>query len=131
MSNGRRRSVWRDNERWRAGLAQDHEALGARLSAEQTEALDGVVAQFEAKDERRLSFVVVFGSQARGEADDESDLAIYAEANIPRLRGSSIPGYDFLVNPNGTLMGGANLAVAMSNDVIRDALIWLDEQSEE
>jgi Nucleotidyltransferase domain len=129
MSNDWRRSAWRDDERWQARLASDRDALAGRLSAEQSEALDELVAQFEAEDELRLSFVIVFGSQARGEADEESDLDIYAEANIPRPRGFSIPDYDVMINPNGTLMGGANRGFEMSNDVIRDARIWHDDGS--
>ena len=60
-----------------------------------------------------------------------------AEANIPRPRGFSIPGYDFVINPNGTLMRGAIPGFEMSNDVIRISrddgsfrrlITWLDEQ---
>jgi hypothetical protein len=138
----RRRSTWRDNERWQARLEADHRFLTDRLSEEQVQALDQLVVQFQEDEELRLSFVVVFGSQAREETDEQSDLDIYAEANIPRQRGFGIPGSDVLIVPNGTLMGGANLGFDMSNDVIRDArvwhddgsfrslLIWLDEQEE-
>src|SRR6266516_3345714 len=109
-----RRSSWRGNERWQARLEADHRFLTDQLSEEQVEALDQLVGQFDEDEELRLSFLVVFGSQARDETDEQSDLDIYAEANIPRQRGFSIPGYDVLIVPNGTLMGGANLGFEMS-----------------
>jgi hypothetical protein len=67
-----RRSAWRDNERWQARLEADHRSLTDRLSKDQVQALDQLVVQFDEEKELRLSFVVVFGSQARDEADDGS-----------------------------------------------------------
>lgn len=122
-----KQSEWRDDEAWAARLERDQATLRETLSEEQIEALDMVVREFAADDQIKLSFVVVFGSQATGEAHEESDLDIYAEANVPKARGFSIPrAVDFLINPNGTLITGADLGFEMNSDVIRQARIWHD-----
>jgi hypothetical protein len=120
------RSEWRDDDRWKERVAADAAFLRGQLSAEQVTALDEVVAKLD-DDEIGLAFVIVFGSQARGEADKDSDIDIYAEAKIPKARGFSIQGLDFLINPNGTLIGGANLGFEMNEKVISDARVWHDK----
>jgi hypothetical protein len=125
------RSDWRDGGGWQARLDADRETLTERLSGEQVGALNAVVTEFEADEALRgvLSFVIVFGSQARGEADEESDLDICVEAAIPQARGFRAGAFDLMINPDRTLMGGAARGYEMSNDVIRDALIWHDDGS--
>lgn len=129
--SGWSRSHWRDDGGWQARLDADRETLTERLSADQLDALNAVVAEFEHDEALRgvLSFVIVFGSQARGEADDESDLDIYVEAAIPQARGFRIGAFDLMINPDRTLMGGAARGYEMTSDVIRDALIWHDDGS--
>lgn len=84
-------SPWSDDERWQERLRSDERRLVQLLDGNDREVVDGTV---EAADgDGGLDFAVVYGSVARGERRDESDLDIYFEAgdipepfNPPRSR---------------------------------------------
>jgi predicted nucleotidyltransferase len=124
-----KRSQWRNSDRWRERLESDQRVLRERLEAHQIEALDQAVDAVAKGDDLTLAFLIVFGSVAKGQTHEYSDLDLYAEMNTPDIRRVNIGGFDAMLAPNGTLRGGVNLGFEMSIDVARTALIWHDDGS--
>src|SRR5438874_2533418 len=118
-------SRWRDDRTWHRRVARDRHLLRERLSADQMTVVRGVV---EAADVQvALDFVVVFGSVARGDHDDESDLDIYFEAgdlNAPYdTPHPEFPEYQVLGLPRGGLLDALRARQEFAFNVVRDALV--------
>lgn len=100
-------SPWRNDRTWQQRVARDRRLIQERLNDDQ---LTVVRAVAEIADSQGgLDFVVVFGSVARGDHDDESDLDIYFEASdLPRpydVPHPDFPEYQVLGLPSGGLVG--------------------------
>jgi Nucleotidyltransferase domain len=138
-------SEWRDDAAWQARLAHDAEAIDERLSDEQREVIDGVSQSLgvgDAGDVLALTFMVVFGSYARGANGAESDLDVYFEAeNLPEPmnRVDAADHYQVFGMPSGALADelregrefGASVTadalVVHDNGAFRRLLIFVDE----
>jgi predicted nucleotidyltransferase len=125
-------SQWRDDSAWQARLAQDAEAIEERLKDEQREVLDGVAASLGAADTDEvlaLTFMVVFGSYARGDHGAESDLDIYFEAeNLPEPfnRVDAARHYQVLGMRSGALADELREGREFGQGVVADALVSHD-----
>jgi hypothetical protein len=122
------RSAWRDDRTWQQRVARDRELLRERLDDDQMTVVRGVV---EAADTQgALGFVVVFGSVARGDHDDESDLDIYFEAgdlNAPYdIPHPDFPEYQILGLPRRGLLDALHAGQDFAFNVVRDGLIHVD-----
>jgi hypothetical protein len=121
-------SRWRDDRTWQQRVARDRELLRERLSEDQMTVVRGVV---EAADPQgALDFVVVFGSVARGDHVDESDLDIYFEAgdlNAPYdIPHPLFPEYQVLGLPQGGLLDALRAGQEFAFNVVRDGLVHVD-----
>jgi len=138
-------SEWRDDAAWQARLERDREAVDARLNDEQREVLDGVTASLgagDADDVLALTFMVVFGSYARGDHGAESDLDVYFEAEslpAPLNRADTARHYQVFGMPSEALADElrdgrefgmsvvAEALVVHDNGAFRRLLIFVDE----
>lgn len=122
------RSSWQNDRTWQRRVARDRELLRERLDDDQMKVVRGVV---EAADTQgALDFVAVFGSVARGDHDDESNLDIYFEAAdlnapyaIPHLE---FPEYQILGLPSGGLLDALRAGQEFAFNVVRDGLLHVD-----
>lgn len=127
-------SKWRDDAAWQARLAADIQALDARLGNEQREVLEGVTASLGAgdvEDVLALTFMVVFGSYARGDHGSDSDLDVYFEANLrePLNRVDAAHHYQVFGMPSGTLANELREGREFGQNVVADALVVHDDGS--
>jgi Polymerase beta, Nucleotidyltransferase len=113
---------------WQRRILRDRRMLQERLDNDQMTVVRGVVEV--ADNQGALDFVVVFGSVARGDHDDESDLDIYFEAsdlNAPYdIPHPEFPEYQVLGLPAGGLLGALRNGQQFAFDVVRDALVHVD-----
>jgi predicted nucleotidyltransferase len=120
-------SPWSDDERWQERLRSDERRLVQLLNANDREVVDGTV---EAADgDGGLDFAVVYGSVARGERRDESDLDIYFEAgDIPEPFNRQDPAARWHVFglPSGALLDNLRRGQRFAFDLIESALIVVD-----
>jgi len=130
MTNGvaPARRQWRDDRAWQQRVARDRHLLRERLTDDQMAAVRAVV---EAADGHgALDFVVVFGSVARGDHRDDSDLDIYFEAGDLRepyaVPHPDFPDYQVLGLPAGGLLGALRDGQEFGANVVRDGLIHVD-----
>jgi hypothetical protein len=125
-------SRWRDDASWQERLAADRAALEERLSEDQKEVLEGVgeaVGAGEPGDVLALTFMVVFGSYARGDQTAASDLDIYFEAeNLPEPfnRVDAARHYQVFGMPSGVLADELRQARDFGQRVVADALVVHD-----
>jgi predicted nucleotidyltransferase len=122
------RSAWRDDRSWQRRVARDRQLLGERLNDDQMTVVRGVVEAADAQGV--LDFVVVFGSVARGDHDDESDLDIYFETgdlNAPyAIPHPDFPEYEILGLPRSGLVDALRGGQEFAFNVVRDGLIHVD-----
>lgn len=121
-------SQWRDDRVWQQRVARDRTLLRERLNDEQMTVVRGVA---EAADTQgALDSVVVFGSVARGDHDDDSDLDIYFEAadlNAPYdIPHPDFPEYQVLGLPSGGLVDALRAGQEFAFNVVRDGLVHVD-----
>jgi hypothetical protein len=125
-------SQWRDDSAWQARLAHDGETINERLNDEQREVLDGVTASVgagDAGDVLALTFMIVFGSYARGDQTAQSDLDIYFEAeNLPEPfnRVDAACHYQVFGMPSGALADELRQGSEFGQGVVADALVIHD-----
>ena len=122
------RSAWRDDRTWQRRIARDRQLLRERLDDDQMTVVRGLVEAADAQG--GLDFVVVFGSVARGDHDDDSDLDIYFEAadlnaayDIPH---PEFPEYQALGLPSGGLLDALRAGQEFAFNVVRDGLLDVD-----
>jgi hypothetical protein len=121
-------SPWRDDRTWQQRVVRDRQLLRQRLSDDQMTVVRGVV---EAADTQgSLDYVVVFGSVARGDHNDDSDLDIYFEAgdlnepyDVPH---PDFPEYQVLGLPREGLLGALRDGQDFAFNVVRDGLVHVD-----
>jgi Polymerase beta, Nucleotidyltransferase len=119
---------------WQTRLRDDRAALDERLSPDQWVVLGGVPQMFEnvePGDPLHLDFVVVFGSYARGEQRESSDVDIYFEvANLPRPISLADHGrrYQALGMPRNTLLGNLRARRDMGSEIAADALVFSESE---
>jgi hypothetical protein len=121
-------SQWRDERVWQQRVARDRTLLREHLDEEQMTVVRGVA---EAADTQgAVDFVVVFGSVARGDHDDDSDLDIYFEAvdlNAPYdIPHPDFPEYQVLGLPSGGLVDALRAGQEFAFNVVRDGLVHVD-----
>jgi nucleotidyltransferase-like protein len=121
-------SRWRDDRTWQQRVARDRTLLRERLDDDQMKVVRGVA---EAADTQgALDFCVVFGSVARGDHDDESDLDIYFEAgdlNAPYdIPHPDFPEYQILGLPRNGLADALRGGQEFAFNIVRDALVHVD-----
>jgi len=71
-------SPWRDDRIWQRRLVRDRALLAERLDEAQLEFVRGMVPVADSGG--ALDFLVLYGSAARGEAREDSDVDVYFEA---------------------------------------------------
>lgn len=125
-------SQWRDDDAWQERLARDGAALAERLDEEQQDVLGSVAEILGAGDPGdvlALTFVVVFGSYARGAQNAESDLDIYFEAeNLPEPLNRIDPArhYQVFGMPSGALADELREGCEFGQRIVADALVVHD-----
>lgn len=125
-------SEWRDAAAWQERLGSDRVALDERLDNEQREVLGGVSESLgagDAGDVLELTFLVVFGSYARGDQGAHSDLDIYFEAeNLPKPlnRVDAARHYQVFGMPSGALADELREGREFGQRVVADALVAHD-----
>lgn len=123
MPNGR--SPWRNDRTWQQRVARDRRLLRDRLDDDKMTVVRGVVAA--ADSQGALDFVVVFGSVARGDHNDESDLDIYFEAgDLNAPYDSPHPEYQVLGLPRDGLLDALRAGQEFAFNVVRDGLVHID-----
>jgi predicted nucleotidyltransferase len=128
-------SQWRDDAAWQARLAHDSKAIAERLNDEQKTVLEEVGKSLGVGDAGavlQLTFVVVFGSYARGDFRPDSDLDIYFEAdNLPKRFNLVDPDrrYQVFGMPSGALADELHEGREFGQSVVADALVDHDNGS--
>jgi hypothetical protein len=121
-------STWGDDRVWQQRVARDRRLLQERLTDDQMAVVRGVAEI--ADSQHSLDFVVVFGSVARGDHDDDSDLDIFFEAhdlNAPYATPHpDFPQYEVLGLPAGGLLGALRDGQEFAANIIRDGLVHVD-----
>lgn len=138
MSNGSR---WRNDREWQQRVARDRALLVERLDEVQLEFARGMVAAGDGGGQ--LDFLVVYGSAARGDAGEDSDVDVYFEARDlgePFNRQDPNGFFHAFGMPAGTMLAnlrrGDPLAFRIADEAIvvtdtgryRELLIAIDEQ---
>jgi hypothetical protein len=124
---------------WQQRVVRDRELLRTRLTVDQMKLVRGVVPV--ADSQGVLDFMLVFGSVARDEQHDESDLDVYFEAaDLSEEYGKRSADYDVFGYPSGALLSmlrdgqtfafniARNGLIHADNGRYREALIAIDEE---
>ena len=128
-------SRWRDEVAWQERLERDQAAIEERLSGEQKEAVESVADTLGANDRGdvlALTFIVVFGSYARGDHREDSDVDIYFEAeNLPEPINRVDVGrhYQVFGLPSGALADELREGREFGERVVSNALVVHDNGS--
>jgi hypothetical protein len=121
-------SPWRNDRAWQQRVARDRQLLRERLTDDQMTVVRGVV---EAADgQHALDFVVVYGSVARGDQHDESDLDVFFEAGDLRepyaVPHPEFQEYEVLGVPAGGLLRALRAGQPFAFNIVRDGLVHVD-----
>lgn len=121
-------SRWRNDRTWQQRVARDRRLIQERLDDDQFTVVRAVAEIADAQG--ALDFVVVYGSVARGDHNDESDLDIYFEAADLRepyaVPHPDFPQYEVLGMPSDALLGALRDGQEFAFNIVRDALVHVD-----
>jgi hypothetical protein len=121
-------SQWRNDRTWQQRAVRDRRLIAERLDDDQIAVVRGVAAAADAQG--ALDFVVVFGSVARGDHNDDSDLDVFFEAtDLPQPYARphpQFPEYEVLGFPAGALLGALRAGQEFAFNIIRDGLVHVD-----
>jgi predicted nucleotidyltransferase len=122
-------SPWRDDRTWQRRLARDRALLLQRLDEPQLAFVRGMVGVADGGG--ALDFLLVYGSAARGEAREDSDVDVYFEAgDLPEPFNREDPNGFFHAFgvPRGSLLGAVRHGDAASFEIARDAIVVADTE---
>jgi hypothetical protein len=122
-------SPWRDDRTWQRRLIRDRARLLERLDEVQLEFVRGMVGVADGGG--ALDFLLVYGSAARGQASEESDVDVYFEAGVlpePFNREDPNGFFHAFGVPRGSLLGAVRQGDEASLEIVRDAIVVSDTE---
>jgi hypothetical protein len=120
-------SPWREDRTWQRRIVRDRALLVERLDDAQLEFVRSVVPVADGGGQ--LDFLVVYGSAARGEQHEASDVDVYFEAtDLPGPFNREDPNGHFHVFgvPRGSLLASLRHGDDLGLEIVRDAIVVVD-----